>query len=76
MKKTFFWKNMRLTSGCGLPVMSCSGPMMHNERETAGIECGTDQFGDSETLRSNYLRGSRKDCSRGLGETSDVPNNR
>ena len=34
--------------GCSLPVTSCDGgSKMHNERETARIECGTDQFGDN-----------------------------
>ena len=60
MKKTFFWKNIRLISGWGLPVTSCGGSMTHNERETAGIECGTDQFGDSETLRSKLSEGLQK----------------
>ena len=52
-----------------------------------GIECGTDQFGDNVNEKEegikyqrhrgqNYLKGSRKDCSRGLGEISDVQNNR
>ena len=52
---------------------------MHNERETAGIECGTDhprKQRRNSNIRDieNYLRGSRIDCSRGLGETSDVLN--
>ena len=40
---------------------------MHNERETVGIECGTDQYGDnvrgnkiSETLRSKLSKGLQK----------------
>ena len=49
-----------------------AGPTTHNERETAGIECGTDQFGDnvhekkeggnkvSETLRSKLSVGHQK----------------
>ena len=33
------------------------GPTTHNERETAGSECGTDQFGDNvhEKIRGNIL---------------------
>ena len=57
-------------------------PTAHNERETAGIECGTDQFGDdiherkkkivSETLMSKLSWGLQKL----LQQTSDVQNNR
>ena len=48
---------------------------MHNERETAGIECGTDQFGDNSTKKggnkiSETLRSKLSECL-GLSPTQE-----
>ena len=32
------------------------GPTTHNERETAGIECGTDKFGDNVHGRKEGIK--------------------